>query len=227
MAARPDILIAAAAPSECRAIAAGFGAEPPPTGRLATLGEGVALLALGVGPMSAAESAGRCLAGGPWGSVLNLGIGGAYDTAGLDVLGVLLGDRTVPGDFGLTLHNELRSLETMGFGPMPDDSWQRCEPALVARLAPLADAIGPIATVASASGADERARAVQARTGALGEAMEGAAVNLACRRAGRGFVELRVISNLVGDRAAKPWRLAESLEQVGLIAHEAAALLRG
>lgn len=227
MPAPSDILIAAAAHSECRAIAAAFGADPPPNGQRVWLGEGLGLLALGVGPMSAAESAGRCLADERWGVVLNLGIGGAYDTSGLSPLSVLLGDRTVPGDFGLFLPGAVRSLESMGFGPMADDSWQRCDPVLSSRLATLADATGPIATVAAASGTDERARAVQGWTGALGEAMEGAAVNLACRRAGRGFVELRVISNLVGDRSVKPWRLSESLELVGSISRDAARLLRG
>jgi futalosine hydrolase len=71
---------------------------------------------------------------------------------------------------------------------------------------------GVIATVSTCSGTDEGARTVAARTGAIAEAMEGAAVGQATSRLGAmharraaAFAELRVISNTTGDRPAQRW----------------------
>jgi futalosine hydrolase len=49
------------------------------------------------------------------------------------------------------------------------------------------------------------------RTGALVEAMEGAAAALVARRLGVPMAEVRVISNTTGDRKAQRWEMSDAL----------------
>lgn len=74
---------------------------------------------------------------------------------------------------------------------------------------------GPIATVATCSGTDEAAQEVVRRTGAIAEAMEGAAVVHAARRLGLPAGELRAISNTTGDRNNQRWDLPRGLSVLG------------
>jgi futalosine hydrolase len=86
--------------------------------------------------------------------------------------------------------------------------------------------IGPIATVATCSGTDAAAREVVRRTGALAEAMEGAAVVHAARRLKVPAVEIRAISNTCGDRANQIWDLSAGLHSLGKAMREAIAMLK-
>lgn len=87
-------------------------------------------------------------------------------------------------------------------------------------------AIGPIATVATCSGTDAAAAEVERRTGALAEAMEGAAVVHAALRLNVPAIELRTISNTTGDRARQRWDLAAGLEALGRAVRRGIELLR-
>lgn len=84
-------------------------------------------------------------------------------------------------------------------------------------IRPLADAAGPVATVSTCSGLDSLAGQVRARTGALAEAMEGAAVGQVAHRLGIPFGELRVVSNTTGDRPRQVWDLKGALERLAAV----------
>jgi futalosine hydrolase len=86
--------------------------------------------------------------------------------------------------------------------------------------------IGPIATVATCSGTDAAAAEVVRRTGAIAEAMEGAAVVHASRRLNVPAIELRVISNTCGDRARQTWDITTALRNLGEAVARATALLQ-
>jgi futalosine hydrolase len=86
---------------------------------------------------------------------------------------------------------------------------------------------GPIATVATCSGTDAAAREVVRRTGAVAEAMEGAAVVHAARRLGVAAIELRVISNTTGDRDRQQWDLPGALRVLGAEVRAAVEALQG
>jgi len=47
--------------------------------------------------------------------------------------------------------------------------------------------------------------------------MEGFALALACRTRGVPFLEVRTVSNLVGERDRNKWKLASALEGLGLL----------
>ncbi len=85
---------------------------------------------------------------------------------------------------------------------------------------------GPIATVASCSGSSAAAAEVARRTGAVAEAMEGAAAVHAARRLGVAAIELRTISNTTGDRDRQRWDLPRALRALSDALPEALGALR-
>jgi futalosine hydrolase len=214
------MLLCSASAIECRAIAEAFGATPPPLGGVCGLSASCDLLMLGVGPLAAGVNAALALSRGHWDAVVNLGIAGTYDPEQLGVLSRIAATVTLIGDIGLCTPQGFVTTTGMGFPPHADPDWNACDAGLLHRFRGVVDHAGPIATVACASGTDEAAGALRARTRAQAEAMEGAAVHLACRRTGLPFAEIRVISNRVGDRARHPWKLNEALTMLGVLARD-------
>jgi futalosine hydrolase len=86
---------------------------------------------------------------------------------------------------------------------------------------------GVIATVATCSGTDALAVEVERRTGAIAEAMEGAAVVHAALRLGLPGGEVRVISNSTGDRAKQQWDIARAFAAMHTLGARFDQLLQG
>ena len=80
--------------------------------------------------------------------------------------------------------------------------------------------IGPIATVATCSGTDEFANQVTERTGAIAEAMEGAAVMHVANLMNTPAIEIRVISNTTGNRDEQEWNLQLALQKVSEVTEQ-------
>ncbi|MEO1717679.1 MAG: futalosine hydrolase [Planctomycetota bacterium] len=223
------ILLCVAAPAECERVLAAFGAAGPTTPgsrvQLSAGARGVELLATGVGPTAAGVSVAASLAHRSASAVVSLGIAGAYQASGVGVLDTVCSDRSVLAGEGRAESAGFTGLAAMGFGPFDGEDWAETSPDLVTRLAPSCKRVGPIATVSSVSGTDALAAQLHARTGAVAEAMEGAAVHLAGSRMGVPFVEVRVISNIAGDRERHPWKLAESLGLLGPLSRAVADAL--
>lgn len=87
-------------------------------------------------------------------------------------------------------------------------------------------AVGRIATVSTCSGTDAAAGEVVRRTGAIVEAMEGAAVGLVAHRLGVRFGEVRVVSNTTGSRTRQVWDLRGALARLSDVASALPAALR-
>lgn len=236
------ILILAAAPIECDAIARGFDAPPPSRPwSPQPLAPGWSLVRTGVGKADAAGAAAAALSHtnlhtdphtNPHATLqpalLSLGIAGSLEP-GLPPGSILAADRSAFADEGLDTPQGFRSLADMGFAPDPAiGRGLPGDPALLHHLtADLPDLRrGTIATVSTCSGTDARAHALRARTGALAEAMEGAAVALVAWRLGLPFAELRVISNTTGDRDRQQWDLQGSLSTLERLARRWAENLR-
>ncbi|MCU0688566.1 MAG: futalosine hydrolase [Phycisphaerales bacterium] len=244
------LLIVVAAPAEAQAIVRGVGKPTsaaldhrlPDPHALIALAPRVSMLVTGVGKAAAAEAtawtlastmqaaSGASISTSPFGGVLNLGIAGALPagageaTPSADRLGrVVLGTASVLGDEGVWTDDRFITLDTLGFGPMHDGTLTRTPtPAWLEVLSPLAHERGGIATVSVCSGSDALAYEVASRTGAIAEAMEGAAIGLAAARASSeiGFAELRVLSNTTGARSKQLWRMREALETLGALARQ-------
>jgi futalosine hydrolase len=161
---------------------------------------GRAGLVCGVGPVEAAAAVAAALERERPDAVLHVGVAGARQGNGIDVLDVVVGSEAVYEDLVT-----VRKLAPSSVLP---------HPALLesARGALPSAHVLPIGTTGRVGGSN----------GCRVEAMEGFAVLRACELAGVPAVEVRVISNLVeDDRSA--WRLEEAL---GVLDGVIAALLR-
>lgn len=190
------------------------------------VGPRVEALVSGVGKANAAGAVGFALGGVEaeerrCTGVVSVGIAGALPrTAGVggwavEVGSVVAGSASVWGDEGVQTPERFLDCWAMGFplaatpgAALPADG------GLLEVFAAGADVAGAVATVSTCSGTDALARAVAERTGAVAEAMEGAAVLQVARRLGCPAVEVRAISNTTGDRAGQRWDIAAALARL-------------
>jgi futalosine hydrolase len=187
---------------------------------------GVTVVAGGIGRTNAAAATTEAiLRNGPFDAVISAGVAGALPGGGLDIGDVVAASACVYVEEGLVTPDGFRGIEAMGFSlgdfggnTVPVDAALR--DALGASFR-----IGVIATVATCSGTDEAAAVVADRTGAIAEAMEGAAVVHAARRLAAPAIELRVVSNTTGDRAKQVWDLPAALRTLGAAVARAVELL--
>lgn len=223
---RDPILLAVAVEQEARAVAsgapeAGGVASDRVPWRAAPLGGGLHLLVTGVGKANAAGGVVHAVAARRWAAVINLGVAGALPGSGLTPGDVVVATRSVFADEGVATESGWRSVSDLGFAATPDDRPVEPAPWLLDRLSGLADRADAIATVSTGAGTDALAQEVARRTGAVAEAMEGAAIGAALLRfavasdtAAIPFIELRVISNATGDRSRQGWDLPKALARL-------------
>lgn len=230
----PRILLVVATPLEAEALLSGMpgraGVTPPPW-TPAPVGPGLELIVTGIGKANAAGAVGAALArhesGGGVDGVVSIGIGGTLPVAGGSVRvpgTAVLAAPSVFADEGVETSGGWLDAASIGFPVLAgvqvgEGIWPGAE--LRAWLRPMVDGVGPIATVSTCSGTDERASAIASRTGAAVEAMEGAAVGLACvRMGGIRFAEVRVVSNRTGERSRQGWdmdRACARLRAIGMM----------
>ena len=215
-------LIAIAAPRELDAAIAAFRyvGDRPKLWECISTDAGVDLVWTGVGKANAAGAAGRVLDPSCHRGILSIGIAGSLPGPQCAIGDVLCASASVFGDEGVAMPEGFCSCAQMGFSPFDDESDAIVHDAgVVDWLGQYADHIGPIACVSSCSGTDSGASAVVERTGAIAEAMEGAAACLSAYRIDKRLLtgELRVISNTAGDRGAQLWDLDGSLEKLGRV----------
>lgn len=183
----------------------------------------------GVGKANAAGAVGRCYAPERHAGVISMGVCGALaciDDAGnggwaCDIGQVVIGTMAVFADEGVAVPGGFEDIASLGFGPVVDIGVDgvgiRCDEKMVQAVRDAAGdgcAVGEIATVSTCSGTDALAREIASRTGAIAEAMEGAAIGAAVLRiggAGARFLELRCVSNTTGDRGAQLWDIGAGL----------------
>ncbi|GAC1413723.1 MAG: futalosine hydrolase [Candidatus Velthaea sp.] len=162
---------------------------------------GVDVIAVGVGPVEAAVGTTRALARVPYRFAINAGIGGGFRrrTAIGDAVAItegyfvdlgLEGGGTLNLPGGITLANHIA-----GDGDLLE--WYGSAIPHGRR--------GIGLTSATITTTDRRAADLDARFSPSIEAMEGFAVLRAAKLAGVPAIELRGVSNYVGDRAASEW----------------------
>lgn len=204
-------------------IVTSVAAERKAIGELA----GAEVIAGGIGRSNAAAATTEAvLRDGPFDGALSAGVAGALPGAGLEIGHAVAADRCVYFEEGLVTPEGFRDMSGLGFslGDFPGNAVPVDE-HLLSRLA-TRFRTGTIATVATCSGTDAAAEEVVRRTGAVAEAMEGAAVVHAARRLGVPAIELRTVSNTAGDREGQVWDLEGALSALGDAVRAAVVLLR-
>ena len=173
----------------------------------------VRVVVAGIGRTNAAAATAEALTearatGAPFAAVISTGIAGALPGSNLALGTVIVADACVYAEEGIALPEGQGDMRVLGF-PLGDFEGNRVpvDGALLVAFRSLGPACA-IATVATCSGTDAAALSVRTRTGAMAEAMEGAAVVHAARRVGVPAIEIRSISNTTGDRATQRWDIA-------------------
>lgn len=216
-------LLTVAAPAEATAVldCAGTSASMPPAWQTTDIGDDLHLVVTGVGKANAAAATATTLSGHRYGAVINLGICGSLPIVSPLGLGdSIAATRSIYADEGLQLPDgSFVGCSDMGFPLGPFDDWGvRADADLLDAFAGLASVTAPVATVSTCSGTDALARTVVARTWAVAEGMEGAAVGQVASRLGVPFIEIRVVSNTTGDRDQQAWAIGPALRRVGDLA---------
>lgn len=216
-------LCCVAAPREVRCVLDALGAAEKPVPdawECVRLDCGIDLLCMGVGKSNASGATARFLDSTEHRGVLSVGIAGSLPGSGLSLGDSLIASSSVFADEGIGANTGFIPMSDAGFGAFADGSMGKShDEALTQRLMPLCERVGVIATVSWCSGSDGCADGVVQRTGAIAEAMEGAAVMLAASRVVPGILtgEIRVISNTTGDRSSQRWAIDGALERLGVV----------
>ncbi len=184
-----------------------------------TPGLRVASLELGVGKVASTLSLTYALALRRPEAVLLVGVCGAYPdrhrtpgSPGLAVLDTCVVGSEVLVDEGVQTPAGFLALDTMRLGEIGPFAADVDLSAGIAEL--LACPIVAGATVSTCAGVDALSQAFAQRSAAQIENMEGAAVAMVCRRFDVRFAQLRVVSNLTGDRERGGWDLEGALARL-------------
>lgn len=213
------IVLACATGLELRHALALTGSAAGDGGVIRVAGLDILPCVVGVGPVAAALCAGELLerhrdAVG----VLNLGICGGFDPL-LPLGTVCAASAEIWPEYGVNCSTG--SEEPFSFQMLPDLHLSPVnrldlDPPAAARsmglTLPDTWRLGPSLTVAGVSGDPERAAMLRVRHDAATENMEGFSLALAARRRGLPFLEVRTVSNTVGDREKARWNFRLALE---------------
>jgi futalosine hydrolase len=213
-------LLVAAAPREARAVLDAFSPAPESVNqaKVIQLNDRYDLVMSGVGKSSAAAATAIACSQNPYSAVVSVGIAGALPIDTPLAIGTsLLATRSVFSDEGVGAPDGFTPMSKLGFPAFASgNDWIDHDPHLTELLSEFCDQSGAIATVSWCSGDDGCAQGVINRTGAIAEAMEGAAVALAAKMTNPDTLtsELRVISNTTGNRAAQVWDIDGALRKL-------------
>ena len=218
------LLLVASTPMEVRGLIRIEAAQTTGAWPVVEVSPSLTVVVSGVGRANAAAATAYALSRRFHPYVVNVGIAGALPGGGLEIGDVVVATESVFFEEGIDLPEGPCGMESLGFelGASPWAEWNRLlieestVQSLLARL-PAPVRRGQVATVARCSGTDRWALSVVRQTGALAEAMEGAAVVLAARRMGAVAAEVRVISNTCGHRSRQRWDLALALERLSAV----------
>ena len=169
----------------------------------------------GIGPAAAAAATATALALGAYDAALSVGICGAFRGTA-EPGDTVVATEFVAADLGADSPTGFLTLGALGWA----DDTVPVDPALlstvVGRLGEVVT--GPLLTVSTVTGTRARADELAARYGGVGEAMEGWGVLAAASPHGVAVLEVRTVSNLIGDRDPSTWDFAgafDALARVG------------
>jgi len=205
---------------------AGWDVPARGAGLARIFGRDALLVVTGVGPVNAALEMGAVLGRYDVSGVLNLGLAGSFDLNAAPLESVVAASREAFPEYGVVSEAPFADASAFPF-PQWEDAAGRVFQSLelspddsageMGLVLPQSVRRGAALTVAGITGTFERARAMAEQNGALTESMEGFALALACRTRQTPFLEVRTISNRVGERDRTKWKLIKALEGLGSV----------
>lgn len=209
------MLVITAVAAERDAVVRSLDTEPegcgPYDGLYASSSQGeLTVIAGGVGMAAAAAATATALADGSFDVVFCMGIGGGFD--GMAKAGELvMASAVIAPGLGADSPDGFLTIDELGFGTnqlSPGRPWQTIAAAVGART-------GPILSVNTVTGTDERALELARVWQPAAEGMEGWGVFSAAKAHGVTAYEIRAISNRVGRRDRSSWDIAGALDALG------------
>jgi len=162
--------------------------------------------------------------------VINFGIGGAYPSSGLKIGDIAVATKEIYGDEGLLLKDGFHTADAIGIPllrkggkkyftefPLDKELAKRVIDIFKRQLHPPIPPLprggdrgviiksGSFLTVSTCTGTDRRAKELEKRFKVICENIEGAAIAHICAMYGVPMLEIRGISNIVGDRDKSKW----------------------
>jgi futalosine hydrolase len=178
-------------------------------------------LICGIGPVEAGMALARRLATERYDRILNIGVAGGF-APHVDVGSCVIVTDEYYADLGREDGGVLR---------LPDDELLLTHIALDSAFMhePMecGATLGPAVTSATVTTSDERANVLRSRfAGVVSESMEGYALARAAAKAGVPLMQLRGISNRVGERSNSGWDLEAGLQAAARLTREVLESLR-
>lgn len=140
------------------------------------------------------------------GHVYNTGVAGAYPGSGLEIGDTAVAGNEFYGDEGLVTESGFHTIDAMGLCLVSARGKDYCNqfPLVVPESFGDCGPKGNFVTVSSCTGTGKGAVEMERRFSAICENMEGAAVAHVCALNNIPVTEVRGISNIVGERDARP-----------------------
>lgn len=196
---------------------------PPQNGTLESVtldGHVFVPVVVGIGPVAAALSIGGVLERHPHAAgIINLGICGSFDLSLRPLGAACVADAEIWPEYGVNPEDgapfTFQMLPDLSLSPVNRlELAPKAATAALGLVLPPAWLHGHSLTVAGVSGTRERGHALRVRYEAATENMEGFALALAARRRGIPFLEVRTVSNAVGERDKRLWNFGLALQNL-------------
>lgn len=192
----------------------------------------VVMAVSGIGKVNAAHAVTRLVHDHTLSLIMNIGVGGAYPSSGLKIGDVAIAEKEFYGDEGVLLKDGFHEADIIGipllkkgrkkyFNEFPLDRGLADRAVSAASLlTPYSSRKGVFVTVSTCTGTTKRARDIEKKYHAVCENMEGAAIAHVCALYGIPLIEMRGISNMVGDRDRSGWNIVLAAEHCQAAARE-------
>ena len=180
----------------------------------------VVMAVSGIGKVNAAHAVTRLIHDHAPSLIMNIGVGGAYPSAGLNIGDIAIAEREFYGDEGVLLKDGFHGADLIGipllkkgrktnFNAFPLDRGliRKAVRAFALCPSPFTVQPGTFVTMSTCTGTTKRAREIEKKFPAVCENMEGAAIAHVCALYGIPLFEMRGISNMVGDRDRSGWNI--------------------
>lgn len=181
---------------------------------------GLLIVNTGIGQVNASHSATAVIEKHDIRELINIGVGGAYPFSGLEPGDIAIAINEIYGDTGVISpggwkgikETDIPLLQTERkkyFNEFPLDTYLVKKSLNIRRNTSRTAQVktGNFVTVSTSTGTPNRAIELEKRFNAICENMEGAAIAHVCTIYGIPFLEIRGISNVVGMRDKRRWKL--------------------
>lgn len=143
-----------------------------------------------------------------------IGVGGAYPSSGLNIGDIAIASKEIYGDEGLSLTKSFLTMDELNLPLLRiDNSFYFNEfPMFIPDYLDELENKGIFITVSSCTGSLNKALEIENKFHAICENMEGAAIAHICAIHKIPVIEIRGISNIIGDRRAEPLNKKDLIE---------------